>query len=166
MCIPTLKIQDDQFKQTHIIPWKWMGPLFCRYTGCLEHTFALFEAFRDAKESHRQIIITWLDLANAYGSVRHNLIQFALNWFHIPKLIQNIIFDYYKKICAFVKTKIGQQVSFCLILDYSKVVCSRPSFFIASSSYFWIFFVPKTNLDTISSQLLQYPLLLKPMPMT
>ena len=73
--------------------------------GCLEHTFALLEALRDAKESHRQIIITWLDLANAYGSVRHNLIQFALNWFHIPKQIQEIIFDYYDKICVFIKTK-------------------------------------------------------------
>ena len=56
--------------------------------GCLEHTFALLEALRDAKASHRQFIITWLDLANAYGSVRHNLIQFALNWFHIPQQIQ------------------------------------------------------------------------------
>ena len=46
-----------------------------------------------------------MDLANAYGSVRHNLIQFALNWFHIPKQIQEIIFDYYDKICAFIKTK-------------------------------------------------------------
>ena len=42
--------------------------------GCIEHTFALLEALRDAKESHRQIVITWLDLANAYGSVRHSLI--------------------------------------------------------------------------------------------
>ena len=45
--------------------------------GCIEHTFTLLEALRDAKDSHRQIIITWLDLANAHGSVRHNLIQFA-----------------------------------------------------------------------------------------
>ena len=47
--------------------------------GCLEHSFTLFEALRDAKENQRQIIVAWIDLANAYGSVRHNLIQFALN---------------------------------------------------------------------------------------
>ena len=52
----------------------------------------------------RQIIISWLDLRNAYGSVKHNLIQFALNWFHIPRIIQELIFDYYNKICAQVRT--------------------------------------------------------------
>jgi Reverse transcriptase (RNA-dependent DNA polymerase) len=72
--------------------------------GCLEHTFALMEALRDAKDCHRQIIIAWLDLANAYGSVRHNLIQFALNWYHVPQTIQAIIFDYYEKLCAKVVT--------------------------------------------------------------
>ena len=72
--------------------------------GCIEHTFTLLEALRDAKESHRQIVITWLDLANAYGSIRHNLIQFAVNWFHVPKLIQELIFDYYEKLCAMIFT--------------------------------------------------------------
>jgi len=70
--------------------------------GCLEHTFALLEALRDAKDSYRQIVIAWLDLANAYGSVRHNLIQFALNWYHVPKPVQEMIFDYYEKLCAMV----------------------------------------------------------------
>ena len=70
--------------------------------GCLEHTFALLEALRDAKDSYRQIVIAWLDLANAYGSVRHNLIQFALNWYHVPKAVQEMIFDYYEKLCAMV----------------------------------------------------------------
>jgi len=72
--------------------------------GCIEHTFALLEAQRDAKNSHRQIVLTWLDLANAYGSVRHNLIQFALNWYHVPKPVQEMIFDYYEKLCAMVTT--------------------------------------------------------------
>ena len=43
--------------------------------------------------------------ANAYGSVRHNLIQFALNWYHIPLFIQELISGYYKKLCAMVITK-------------------------------------------------------------
>ena len=72
--------------------------------GCLEHSFTLFEALRDAKENQRQIIVTWIDLANAYGSVRHNLIQFALNWYHVPDSIQKLIFDYYNKLMAKVQT--------------------------------------------------------------
>jgi len=73
--------------------------------GCLEHSFTLMEALKEAKELNRQIVISWIDLANAYGSVRHNLIQFALNWYHVPILIQQLIFDYYEKLCAMIKTK-------------------------------------------------------------
>ena len=73
--------------------------------GCLEHTFTLMEALKEAKEHQRQIVISWLDLANAYGSVRHNLIQFALNWYYVPLIIQELIFDYYEKLCAMVITK-------------------------------------------------------------
>jgi hypothetical protein len=73
--------------------------------GCIEHAFALFEALREAKEHKRQIVVTWIDLANAYGSVRHNLIQFALDWYHVPKIIQKLIFQYYEKLMAKVVTK-------------------------------------------------------------
>ena len=47
----------------------------------------------------------WIDLANSYGSVKHNLIQFALNRYHVPEIIQGLIFDYYDKLCASVTTK-------------------------------------------------------------
>jgi hypothetical protein len=74
-------------------------------SGCIEHSFALHEALREAKEEQKQIVTTWIDLANAYGSVRHNLIQFALNWYHVPKFIQDLIFDYYEKLGAQVVTE-------------------------------------------------------------
>ena len=64
----------------------------------------LWEALREAKEHTRQIVTTWIDLANAYGSVRHNLIQFALNWYHVPNIIQELIFDYYENLMAKVET--------------------------------------------------------------
>jgi Reverse transcriptase (RNA-dependent DNA polymerase) len=73
--------------------------------GCLEHSFMMFESLLDAKMEQRQIVVTWLDLRNAYGSVRHNLLQFALNWFHVPAFVQRLIFDYYEKICAQIKTR-------------------------------------------------------------
>ena len=73
--------------------------------GCVEHTFAFNEAFRDAYENTRQFIAIWIDLANAYGSVMHNLIQFALWWYHVPPHIANIILDYSDKLCAQVVTE-------------------------------------------------------------
>ena len=73
--------------------------------GCIEHSFALVEALRKVKAEQRSIVISWIDLANAYGSVKHNLIQFALNWYHVPKHIQGLIFEYYEQLCASVTTK-------------------------------------------------------------
>ena len=72
--------------------------------GCVEHGFALWEAMRDAKEHKKAFVTTWIDLANAYGSVRHNLIQFALEWYHVPKFIQELIFRYYEQLCATIVT--------------------------------------------------------------
>ena len=79
--------------------------------GCLEHSFMMFESPLDKMEQ-RQIVVSWLDIRNAYGSVRHNLLQFALNWFHVPRIVQELVFDYYEKICAQVKTHIHPFLSF------------------------------------------------------
>ena len=73
--------------------------------GCIEHTFATNEAMRDAYENHRQIILIFIDLANAYGSVMHNLIQFALWWYHVPSSVADIIFEYYENLVAQVVTE-------------------------------------------------------------
>ena len=62
-------------------------------------------ALRDAKRANRTIIITWLDLANAYGSVRHNLIHFALSWFHVPNWVCSLVSMYYNALFAKVVTR-------------------------------------------------------------
>ena len=49
--------------------------------------------FHHAKAEQRQVVVSWLDLRNAYGSVRHNLIQFALQWFRVPRVVRGLIFD-------------------------------------------------------------------------
>jgi hypothetical protein len=91
--------------QNSYIPRKIQKGFLSGVAGCVEHSYMLFEALRDAKLQRTQIVVAWLDLANAYGSVRHNLIQFALDWYHIPKMIQKLIFDYYEKLMAKVTTK-------------------------------------------------------------
>jgi len=73
--------------------------------GCLEHTFNLHELLREAYENSRQIAVTWIDLANAYGSVAHNMIQHALEWYHIPNCIRQIIFSHCEHLAAKVITR-------------------------------------------------------------
>ena len=71
--------------------------------GCSEHITALKAALLDSKSSYRQIVIAWIDLKNAFGSVSHNLIQFALQWYHVPARLANIIFTYYEMLFATIE---------------------------------------------------------------
>ena len=47
-------------------------------SGCIEHTSLISEVLRDARSHQRSICVSWLDMRNAFNSVRHSLIQFAL----------------------------------------------------------------------------------------
>jgi len=38
-----------------------------------------------------------LDLANAYGSIRHKLVEVALERHHIPQKVKDLILDYWSK---------------------------------------------------------------------
>ena len=59
-----------------------------RIAGCEEHQLKLSSVIRDANKHHHSLAIAWLDLANAYGSVHHKLIRFALSHYHAqPELI-------------------------------------------------------------------------------
>ena len=47
-------------------------------SGCLEHATMIWDAIQSARTKKRNLDVIWLDLANAYGSVPHTLIQLAL----------------------------------------------------------------------------------------
>ena len=63
--------------------------------GCIEHSATLAEAIGDARCNKKNIVINWLDLANAFGSVRHSLITFSFGWYHVPTKCINLITLYY-----------------------------------------------------------------------
>src|SRR4051794_31586756 len=64
----------------------------------------LFDILRDAKSTRRRICVSWLDLKNAYGSVRHSLIRFALEYYYFPQFVVDLVLNYYDKLCAKVVT--------------------------------------------------------------
>ena len=49
--------------------------------------------------------MAWIDPKNAFGSVSHNLIQFALEWYHVPTHLADIISTYYEMLVATIETK-------------------------------------------------------------
>ena len=64
-------------------------------SGCLEHASMIWEAIQRAKSEKLDLDVVWLDLANAYGSVPHQMIQLALKMYHVPEGIQIMLEEYF-----------------------------------------------------------------------
>lgn len=63
--------------------------------GCLEHTGIVTQLIREARNNKGNLSVLWLDLANAYGSIPHKLVQLTLTKYHVPSRIRDLIADYY-----------------------------------------------------------------------
>ena len=72
--------------------------------GCAEHTTMLCELLKNAKQTNRQITVCWTDLENAFGSLRHDLLQFALDWYHFPVQFRQFVQSYYEGLYIKVRT--------------------------------------------------------------
>ena len=64
-------------------------------SGTLEHTAQMAHIINKARTKQRSLIITLLDLKNAFGEVHHNLIYEVLKYHHIPEHVENLIKDLY-----------------------------------------------------------------------
>ncbi|VDI56344.1 Hypothetical predicted protein [Mytilus galloprovincialis] len=64
------------------------------FSGCIEHTSIISQLIHKAKVNKKDLTVVWLDLANAYGTVPHMLIQQSLDHNHIPDLFKRIIRSY------------------------------------------------------------------------
>ncbi len=68
------------------------------FPGCVEHASVIWEQIQRAKREKNDLHVVWLDLANAYGSVPHKLAEFALDFFHVPGCIRDIIAKYFNNL--------------------------------------------------------------------
>ena len=68
------------------------------FSGCVEHTSALTQLLHEARINDKNLTVVWLDIANAYGSIPHQLIQAALKHYHVPAHASKLIMDYYSNI--------------------------------------------------------------------
>merc|ERR1739840_24892 len=53
------------------------------------------QLIREAKAEKKSLVVVWLDIANAYGSIPHNLIQIALRRAHAPEGFCKLVESYY-----------------------------------------------------------------------
>ena len=63
--------------------------------GLSEHTEMLSHLMYEAKRNMRCLVVTLLDLKNAFGEVHHNLIRASLQFHHVPKMFTKIISNIY-----------------------------------------------------------------------
>lgn len=80
---------------------------FLRDEGCLEHNFVLTEILTDARRARRQVVVAWLDLSNAFGSVPHASIRRALIGAGVPSGLVNIWGSMYDGCTTRVRTVDG-----------------------------------------------------------
>ena len=70
-------------------------------SGTLEHTAQMTNIINQARIKQRSVVITLLDLKNAFGEVHHNLIQSVLDYHHIPKDVSNKELVYGLQYCIY-----------------------------------------------------------------
>lgn len=61
----------------------------------MEHTMVVTQLIREAHKGKGHMVVLWLDLANAYGSIPHKLVEVALLKHHMSSKIKDLILDYY-----------------------------------------------------------------------
>jgi len=64
------------------------------FPGCMEHSAMIWDLIQQTRDEDTDLSVVWLDLANAYGSVPHAAIAFALEFFWIPDHVIKIIMKY------------------------------------------------------------------------
>ena len=72
--------------------------------GVTEHQTKLAAIINEARESKRSLAVAWIDIANAYGSIHHSLINFALSHYHAPPALCHLLHSWYSGLSATVST--------------------------------------------------------------
>lgn len=81
---------------------------FCRADGTGEHTAVLQNAIHQAVNNSGEMVICWLDLSNAFGSIPHAVLDKVLDGYGFPRKFKNVIRKLYEKSYTIVKTSKGR----------------------------------------------------------
>ena len=53
---------------------------------------------KEARAERKNLVATWLDIADAHGATPHQLISIALRRAHVPEKVVQYIEEYYKEV--------------------------------------------------------------------
>lgn len=66
------------------------------FTGCVEHPSVIWEQIPRVKRERSDLHVMWLDVANAYGSVAQQLLDYATEFFLMPGSFRILVSNYFK----------------------------------------------------------------------
>ena len=89
------KLEDHIIKKNEIINKSIQKGCMAKVPGCWEHMSVVWNELKSAENLKSDIAAVWLDVANAYGSIPHQLILFALRRYGVSESIINLIQSYY-----------------------------------------------------------------------
>ena len=72
--------------------------------GVVEHQVKLAAVIKAARKQKCCLAIAWLDIANAYGSVHHSLIQFSFAHYHAPLEFCHLLHSWYTGLSGIIST--------------------------------------------------------------
>ena len=75
--------------------------------GCYEHSFLLQSTIADARRSHKNVFVAWLDLRNAFGSIPHSAISTTLTHIGVPLPLIEMICNSYSGATNRIRTSTG-----------------------------------------------------------
>ena len=88
--------------QNHLIEQKIQKGFTHGVSGVLEQTSIMAYLINKARLKQRSAIITLLDLKNAFGEIHHNLIKSALDYHHVPEMIQQLVTNLYTDFHSYI----------------------------------------------------------------
>jgi len=73
--------------------------------GVYEHIYSLSAILQDATSAKKPLMITFLDLKNAFGSIPHPLLFDTLKAVKVPSAVLSYVKSFYSKLFVIVTTK-------------------------------------------------------------
>ena len=83
-------VSTNKFIETNIQKGFWSD-----ISGTIEHTETLTYLLNHWKLKQRNLVVTLIDLKNAFGEVNHNLLRSSLTYHHVPDHIIELIMGVY-----------------------------------------------------------------------
>jgi len=68
------------------------------FSNYFEHTREMTKLLHEAIINHKDLTVVWLDLANAYGYIPHQLIQVTMHQYYIQDRVSNLFINYFNNI--------------------------------------------------------------------